>query len=111
MGVTEICSFKLVLEGKTGKEIPESSRLEFLEKFWANNFALSDAEDNTFNKLSTYCELSLWSVLYVFWVTNEVKLSVILKFLLISQHFLVYTFKWSNCSFSRVQFIPHNITA
>ena len=27
--------------------IPESSRLEFLEKFLANNFALSDAEDNT----------------------------------------------------------------
>ena len=38
--------FQLVLEGKTGKEIPESSRLEFLEKFSANNFALSDAEDN-----------------------------------------------------------------
>ena len=48
MGVTEIlCSFKLVLEGKTGKEIPESSRLEFIEKFLANNFALSDAEDKT----------------------------------------------------------------
>ena len=45
--VTEIvCSSKLVLEGKTVKEIPESSRLEFLEKFSANNFALSDAEDN-----------------------------------------------------------------
>ena len=28
LGVMEIlCSFKLVLEGKTGKEIPESSRL------------------------------------------------------------------------------------
>ena len=48
LGVTEIlCSLKLVLEGKAGKEIPESSRLEFLEKFSANNFALSDAEDNT----------------------------------------------------------------
>ena len=48
LGVTEIlCSFRLVLEGKTGKEIPESSRLEFLEKFSANNFVLSDAEDNT----------------------------------------------------------------
>ena len=47
LGVTEIlCSFKLVLEGKTGKEILESSRLELLEKFSANNFALSDAEDN-----------------------------------------------------------------
>ena len=42
-----LCSFRLVLEGKTGKEIPESSRLKFLEKFSANNFALSDAEDNT----------------------------------------------------------------
>ena len=53
MGDTEIlCSFKLVLEGKTGKEIPESSRLEFLEKFSANNFALSDAEDNTSEPLN-----------------------------------------------------------
>ena len=33
LGVIEIlCSFRLVLEGKTSKEIPESSRLEFLEK-------------------------------------------------------------------------------
>ena len=47
LGVTEICSFKLVLEGKTGKEVPESSRLEFLEKFLANSFALSDAEGST----------------------------------------------------------------
>ena len=46
LGVTEIlCTFKLVLEGKTGKEIPESSRLEFTETFLANNLALSDAED------------------------------------------------------------------
>ena len=42
-----ICSFRLVIEGKTGKEIPESSRPEFLEKFLASNFAFSDAEDNT----------------------------------------------------------------
>ena len=35
-GVTEIlCSLKLVVEGKTGKEIPESSRLEFSGKFSA----------------------------------------------------------------------------
>ena len=48
LGHTKIlCSFRLVLEGKTGKEIPESSGLDFLEKFSANNFALSDAEDNT----------------------------------------------------------------
>ena len=45
--ITEIlCSFKLVLEVQTGKEIPEPSRLEFLENFLANNFALSNAEDN-----------------------------------------------------------------
>ena len=36
-----------ILERKTGKEILESSRLEFLQKFSANNFTLSDAEDNT----------------------------------------------------------------
>ena len=40
LGVMEkLCSFRLVLEGKTGKLMPESSRLEFLEKFLANNFA------------------------------------------------------------------------
>ena len=32
---------------KTGKEIPKSSTLEFLEKFLPNNFALSDAEEST----------------------------------------------------------------
>ena len=49
LGVTEILgSFTLVLEGKTdGKEVPKSSRLKFLEKFSATNFALSDAEGNT----------------------------------------------------------------
>ena len=53
LGVTEIlCSFRLVLEWKSGKEILESSRLEFLEKFSANNFALSDAEYNTSGPLN-----------------------------------------------------------
>ena len=43
LGFMEIlCSFRLVLEGKTGKEIPESSRFE----------ALSDAEDNTSGPLN-----------------------------------------------------------
>ena len=45
-------NFRLVLEGKTGKEIPESLRLEFLETFLAKNFALSDAEDNTSSPLN-----------------------------------------------------------
>ena len=43
-----LCCFGLVLGGKTGKEIPESSRFEFLETFLANNFALSDAEEIRF---------------------------------------------------------------
>ena len=38
LGIMEIlCSFRLVLEGKIGKEISESSRLEFLQKFLASN--------------------------------------------------------------------------
>ena len=47
-----LCSFKLVLEEKIGKEISESSRLEFLQKFSANNLALRDAEDTTFSPLT-----------------------------------------------------------
>ena len=44
LGVTEkLCSFRLVLEGKTGKEIPES----VLKKFSASNCALSDPEENS----------------------------------------------------------------
>ena len=54
LGIMEIlCNFRLVLVGKAGKEIPESSsRLEFLEKFPANHYALSDAEDNTSGSLN-----------------------------------------------------------
>ena len=52
LGVTEIlCSFRLVLEGKTGNKITESSRLEFKEKIFANNFSLPDARDNTLGLL------------------------------------------------------------
>ena len=53
MGVTGIiCSFRLVLDGKTGKEINEPSRLQFLQMFSADNFALSDAADNTSRPLN-----------------------------------------------------------
>ena len=53
LGVTQIlCNIRLVLEGRAGKEIPESSRFEFLEKFSASNFAFSDAEDNTSGTLN-----------------------------------------------------------
>ena len=54
LGVTEIlCSLRLVLEKKTDKKIRKSSRLEFLQKFLANNFPLSDAEENTSRSLNT----------------------------------------------------------
>ena len=52
LGVTEIYSFKLVLEKKS-KQIPESSRLEFLEKFIVHNFALSDTENNIYVAVTT----------------------------------------------------------
>ena len=42
----------VVTEILCSKEIPESSRLEFLERFSANNFALSNAEDNTSGPLN-----------------------------------------------------------
>ena len=56
-----VCIFKLVLDEKTGKEMPQSSILEFLEKFSANSFALSDAEDNNSERLNRrgMAELSL----------------------------------------------------
>ena len=45
--IKTLCNFRLVLEGKKGKKIPESSRLKFLEKFLANkSFALSAAAGN-----------------------------------------------------------------
>ena len=50
--IEKLCSFKLVLEGKSSKEIPELSRFEFLEKFSANNFSLSHAEGNTSGPLN-----------------------------------------------------------
>ena len=62
------CNFRLVLEGKIGKEIPEPSRLEFLEQFSANNFALSYAEDNTSCPLNRegIADLSLLRTLLAF---------------------------------------------
>ena len=48
----KICRLRLVLEGKKSKEIPALSRLELLEKFLMNIFALSDAECNTYGSLN-----------------------------------------------------------
>ena len=47
MGVTEIlCSFRLVLEGKIGKQTPESSRLQLLDMFSDSRFTFVE---NTFS--------------------------------------------------------------
>ena len=51
LGDTQILC-NLVLEAKLSKEMPDSSRFEFLEKFSANNFPLSDGEDNTSGPLN-----------------------------------------------------------
>ena len=56
LGVTEILySFRLVLEGKAGKEAPLISRhikIRVLRKVLANIFTLSDAEDNIYRPLN-----------------------------------------------------------
>ena len=52
LGVTEICHFRLVLDGKSGKDRHESSTLDFLKKCLAINFAVSDAEDSTSGSLN-----------------------------------------------------------
>ena len=58
--VTEIlCSFRLVLKGKTGKEILVSSRVEFSEKFSPNHFAGLDAEGSTSRPLNRGCRADL----------------------------------------------------
>ena len=44
--------FQISSGREKSKEIPDSSTLEFLEKFSASNFALSDAEDNTSGPLN-----------------------------------------------------------
>ena len=46
-------SFRLVVEDKASKKLPESSRSEFLERFLRNNIGLSDAEDNTSGSFSS----------------------------------------------------------
>ena len=51
-GGIEIYSFRLFLEGETGEEISESSIVELLETFSANNLALSHAEGNTSRPLN-----------------------------------------------------------
>ena len=69
LGVTGILySYILVLEGKAGKEIHESSRLKFLEKILVNNFSLSVAEDNLSGPLNRRdtADLHMFRILIAF---------------------------------------------
>ena len=44
--------FQLRFRRKAGKDKPESSEIEFLEKFLVSKCVLSNAEDNTFGLLN-----------------------------------------------------------
>ena len=44
--------FQIVSREQRSKEVHESSRSEFFKKFLANNFTLSDAEDNSSGTLN-----------------------------------------------------------
>ena len=64
MEVTEIlCSFRLLLDRRVNKNIPESFRLEFSEKFLANKFALSDTENNITKPLNKGGIAGFWEVI------------------------------------------------
>ena len=45
--------FQISSRKKKKKQIPESSRLEFLERFIVHNFALSDTENNIYAAVTT----------------------------------------------------------
>ena len=47
-----IMQFQISSRREIAKELPESSRYEFLAKFLANIFALSDAKENTLGPLN-----------------------------------------------------------
>ena len=50
--VTNIKQFQISSRRENRQEIPESSRLEFLEKFSENDFASSDAKNETSGPLN-----------------------------------------------------------
>ena len=66
VGVTgTLCSFRLLLERKAAKLLPESSELKLFEKISTNKFTLSDAERSTSGPLKRRCipDLSLLKIL------------------------------------------------
>ena len=115
-----LCSFKLVLEWKAAKEIPESAILKFLEEFSAKDNT-SDAEDNTswpLNRggiadlplLGTLLaihqksqEASLWEVMDSFVLLVYVRLAAPRTLLQRLLACLNFTFESENLSFSYKQ--------
>ena len=82
--------FRLVLEGETAKEIPESSRFEFLEKFLGNNFALSEAVHinsnlNPFTKFtsssrSAFKDIISWNISQMIKKTIPVSTRIVISY-------------------------------
>ena len=76
MGVTGIFYFRVVLEQTAGQEIPEWSRLEFLEKISINSFALSDvniaSQTNIQGGVRTI--QPVWVCKFLSWIKEKVDL-------------------------------------
>ena len=65
LGVTEVlCDFRLFPLGKSGKEIPESPRLEFLGKFLAVLISqMAEKKNSELLNRGDIADLSLWRTL------------------------------------------------
>ena len=72
-----LCSFRLFLERKASKRIPDSWRLEFLENLWAKNFALTNTEGCTTESLirGNITDLSLLRMLLAIAKNHVVQVS------------------------------------
>ena len=65
LGVIRIlCRFILVPEGKTSKEITDSSRLKFLVKISGNHFASSDADENNLEVFQKVQQVSFGEMVF-----------------------------------------------
>ena len=76
MGVTGIFYFRVVLEQRAGQEIPEWSRLEFLEKISINSFALSDVNivSQTNIQRGVRTIQPVWACKFLSWIKEKVNL-------------------------------------
>ena len=67
LGVIEICSFRLVLERKTGKEIPEPSKIRVISKNFNEQFCFIKCRRQYLWALEKrwYCRYLCWEHFYV----------------------------------------------